>query len=330
MAYLKPGFSFLQRYGATIWLSLLIPLLIWFGIRQRHDLARTWDLTLRANPGWLLSVFFLEIVGFVLVAVVYRILLRHLGHVVKLSVMVKLHLQRVVIGAVAPMGGPSSVVVFVHRLRQRGIQPSDSLLAASIKSVGGHVAFLMILLPAMFLREPTPLMLASAALLAVVVTCMLAAIVLITRRSHPPRWLMRMVPRKGLRVIVQLRQHELSTRCFVLPFTYLAITKASGVLCLFFCLRAVGYHGGFDVAVTAYVISVIFTVMAPIFQGVGLVEIGLAVALQKLGVPGSMAIGATLLSRILGLWIPLTIGLLVQVIEAAQTRIRIPWRTSLV
>lgn len=330
MTALRAAGRFLRRYGTIVWLAILLPLAIWFGYRQRADLAKTWDLMLHANPGWIISVLVLEVIAFVLMAAVYGLVLRHMGHAVRLSLLVNIHLQRVVVGAVTPMGGPSSVVVFVHRLRQRGIKPSDSLLAAAIKSVTGHVAFLLLLLPALLLQDPTPLMLLSAACISVLVIAMATGLRLVLRRQKPPAFILHRLPRRGLRLLAQLRQHEIHIRALILPFAYSLVIKASGVLTLWFCLRAVGFHGGFGIALTAYVIGIIFGVMAPVFQGFGIVEIGMAVALQKMGVPAPMAVGATLLSRMMGLWVPLSIGILVQFVDAMLARWRARMAPSLV
>ncbi|HEU0163721.1 MAG TPA: hypothetical protein VFQ54_01680, partial [Thermomicrobiales bacterium] len=73
---------------------------------------------------------------------------------------------------------------------------------------------------------------------------------------------------------------------------------------------------------TVYVISVIFIVMAPLFQGIGIVDVGIVIALERLGVPATMAISSTLISRILGLWLPLAIGILTQFVEAWWSRRR--------
>jgi uncharacterized protein (TIRG00374 family) len=322
MTRLRPVLAFVRTYGTGIWLALVVPLAVWFCYRQRADLSRTWDLLLGAQPAWIMSVFFLEIIGFVLMAAVYGIVLRCLGHAITLRSMVGLHLQRVVVGAVTPMGGPSSLAVFVHRLRQRGIHPCDSILATSIKSVSGHVAFLMILLPALFVRKPTTLMLGSTICVTIMVTVMVFLLGLALRERKPPIWLIHRIPRRGLRLVAQLRNHQFDFRVLLLPFSYLIVIKATGVLALFFCLQAVGYNGSFEVPLTAYVVGVIFTVLAPIFSGIGLVEVGMAVALQRLGVPAPAAVGATLLSRMMGMWVPLGIGLLVQVAAPVLIRLR--------
>ncbi len=307
---------FLKRYGAGIWLALVVPLAIWFGYRQRADLAKTWDLVVNASPLWIAGVLVLEVISFVLMAAVYGLVLRHMGHTVRVKTLLDIHLQRIVIGALTPMGGASSVALFVHRLRQQGIKPSSSLVAATIKSVVGHVAFLLLLIPALVMQDPSSLMIVSAICVVLAVISMVTMLTVVLGGRKPPAFILRRLPRSALKFLAQMRQHDITYRAMIVPFFYSIGIKGSGVLTLYFCLNAVGYGDGFKVSLVAYVVGVVFGVMTPMFQGLGLVEVGMAVALGQMGVPGPEAVGATLLSRILGVWVPLVIGILVQIVQA--------------
>ena len=307
---------FLKRYGAGIWLALVVPLAFWFGYRQRDDLAKTWDLVVNASPIWIGGVLVLEVISFVLMAAVYGLVLRHMGHIVRVKTLLDIHLQRIVIGALTPLGGASSVALFVHRLRQRGIKPSSSLVAATVKSVVGHVAFLLLLIPALVMQDPSALMIVSAICVVLAVISMVTMLTVVLGGRKPPAFVLRRLPRSALKFLAQMRQHDITYRAMIVPFFYSIGIKGSGVLTLYFCLNAVGYDGGFKVALVAYVVGVVFGVMTPMFQGLGLVEVGMAVALGQMGVPGPEAVGATLLSRILGVWVPLVIGILVQIVQA--------------
>ncbi len=315
MTRLRAIGRFIKQYGAGIWLALIVPLAIWFGYRQRHDLARTWDLVVHASPLWILGVLALEASVFVMMATVYGLVLRQMGHTVRVITLLDIQLQRVVVGALTPLGGASSIALYVHRLRQRGIRPSASLLAASIKSVTGHVAFLLLLVPALVMREPSALIIVSAICLTFIIVSMVTMLGFVLGNRKPPPFVLRRMPRRAMRFLVQMRQHKISYRALVVPFIYSIGIKGGGVLTLFFCLKAVGFDGSFQVAIVAFVIGVVFGVMTPMFQGLGLVEIGMAVALGQMGVPGPEAVGATLLSRILGVWVPLAIGIVVQIVQ---------------
>lgn len=288
--------------------------------QQRDELNETWRLIRDADLRWIGLILVLEVVSFVTMAGVYGLVLAQLGHRVSLLVMVSLHLQRVVISGLTPMGGPTSALVVIHRLRQRGIPVQDSLLATFIKSATGHIAFLLILLPALFVRRPTAIMLIGVVGLLVMVSVMLAIIVWIVQGRRLPTWIFRFTPRSLLRILVQLRQHTIVPIRMLPSLGVLVLFRVSGVVTLWAALRAVGWESGLVEPVTAYAVGAVLYGLTPIFQGLGVVEVGTALALERLGVPASMAIGATLIARVLGLWLPMSIGVVAQFAEALWRR----------
>lgn len=313
--------SFLRTYGAWIWLSAILLLTGWFITRQDQEIDRIWALLRNADRGWLLALVLLEIGILALVCVTYRSLLRRLGHRIRLHALLGVHLQRIVVGTVTPVGGPSSVLIFIHAMRQRGVRPAEALLAVSIKSVVGNIAFLSILLPVFFFQRPSTLLVACAVALFALVLTMGGLIVVLLREAKPPQWLLNRVPRRLVRMLVQIRSHSVAPHALIGPFFYMLTTKLGGALMLFMALQAIGHDTGFGTALMAYVVGMVFLMVAPVFQGIGIVEVSMAVALQQLGVPPAAAIGATLLTRVGELWLPLAAGVLLQLVETVSQRL---------
>lgn len=310
----------LRSYGAYIWLLIVLGFALYFGMSQRAELDRIRDLTLGAERSWIAALVVLEVVILSLIALTYRSLLDRLGHKIRLVPLMGVHLQRVVVGTVTPVGGPSSMLIFIHNLRQRGVRPSDALLTVSIKSVISNIAFLTLLVPVLFVQRPNALLIAGTGGLVVLVLAMAGGLVVALRQAKPPAWLIQRLPRRGLRFVAQLRQHKLSYQALIGPFGLMLATKLGGVLMLFFALRAVGHDTDIRVPLMAYVVGMVFMLIAPIFQGIGFVEVSMAVALQGLGVPAAAAIGATLLCRVGELWLPLAAGIVLQMSETLSRR----------
>lgn len=212
------------------------------------------------------------------------------------------------------------MLIFVHRLRQRGVKPADALLTVSIKSVIGNFAFLVLLLPVLFVQKPSTLLLASTAGLVLLVVSMGWLLHTALSGKKPPRWLLRHIPRKGLRFLAEVRMHRISARSLVQPFIYMLATKLGGVVMLFIALRAVGQAPDIQVPLMAYVVGMVFLLVAPVFQGIGVVEVSMAVALQHMGIPPAAAVSATLLTRVGELWLPLLTGVAVQLGELVASR----------
>ncbi len=314
--------SILGRYGPFLWLALMLGFTVVFGMSHRTEIDRIRTLLIDADRTWLLALVLLEIVILVLVAATYKSLLSGLGHQLRLVPLMGVHLQRVVVGTVTPVGGPSSMLVFVHALRGRGVRPSDALLAVSIKSVVGNAAFLLILLPVVVMQRPTTMLLVSTGGLIVIVAAMGSLLALTLRRAKPPAFLIRRLPRKGLRFLAQVRQHQIDLKTLVSPFLLMMTTKLAGALMLFFALHAVDNDPDIQVALTAYVVGMVVLLVAPVFQGIGFVEVGMALALQRHGVPPAAAVGATLLCRAGELWLPLIAGIAIQTTGTLARRIR--------
>ncbi len=313
--------STVRAYGAYLWLLVVLGFALYFGLSQRAELHRIRDLTLGAERSWIAALVVLEVVILVLIALTYRSLLNRLGHRIRLMPLVGVHLQRVVVGTVTPVGGPSSMLVFIHNLRQRGIRPADALLTASIKSVVGNLAFLTLLLPVLFVQRPNALLIIGTAGLVILVLLMTGGLAVALRQAKPPAWLIHRLPRRALRFVAQIRSHHLSLQALIEPFGLMLATKLGGVLMLFIALRAVGHDTDFSVPLMSYVVGMVFLLVAPVFQGIGFVEVSIAVALQRLGVPPAAAIGATLLCRVGELWLPLFAGIALQMMETLSRRL---------
>jgi uncharacterized membrane protein YbhN (UPF0104 family) len=257
---------------------------------------------------------------YALIALTYRTLLGRLGHRLTVLPLVGMHLRRVVVGTVTPIGGPSSMLVFIHNLRRHGVRPADALLTVSIKSVVGNIAFLSLLVPVLIVQPPNLLLVTGTAALVLIVGLMAGGLFMTLRAAKPPTWLIRWLPRRGLRFVAQVRQHRLSCASLIGPFGLMLATKLGGVLMLFVALRAVNHDTDLRVPLMAYVVGMVFLLVAPVFQGIGFVEVSMVVALERLGVPPAAAVGATLLCRVGELWLPLLAGLLLQVSETLSRR----------
>jgi uncharacterized protein (TIRG00374 family) len=314
----------IRRYGAYLWLGLVLSFTIWFGWRQQAEIHRIWDLLLNANPTWIAALIGLEVGILALVAITYRSLLLRLGHRVGFSSLVNVHLQRVVVGTVTPVGGPSSMLIFVHRLRQRGVKPADALLTVSIKSVIGNFAFLLLLIPVLFVQKPSTMLLIGTGGLILLVLSMAWLLRVALSGKKPPKWLIHRLPRKALRFLAEIRMHHISASSLIRPFIYMFATKVGGVVMLFLALRAVGQAPDIQVPLMAYVVGMVFLLVAPVFQGIGVVEVSMAVALERLGIPAAAAVSATLLCRVGELWLPLMTGIVVQAGEMLRRRTRTP------
>ncbi len=92
-------------------------------------------------------------------------------------------------------------------------------------------------------------------------------------------------------------------------FGHALVVEVIGIAQLYCVLRAIGEHPALSVPVLAYAISVLFTIVGILPGGLGAVEAGLGALLVSRGIPGSHAVAAVVLFRLLELWFPLLVGL---------------------
>jgi phosphatidylglycerol lysyltransferase len=77
---------------------------------------------------------------------------------------------------------------------------------------------------------------------------------------------------------------------------------------LYTALVAVGQRAGILAAFTAYQVEMLFNIVTPLFQGIGITDLSITVALNGLGISVSSAATATLVYRVWDLWVPLLVG----------------------
>ncbi len=303
----------LGRHGAWLWPAAVLLLASSFALRERAQLVRIGEVLRGADPRWVAGAVLIELAALWLTALTYRTLLRRLGHQVAWPALARLHLQRVVVGTVTPVGGPPSLCVLVRTLQGHGVPAGDALLAATLRSAVGYAAFLLLLVPALLLHDPPGRVMTGAALAAAVFCAFAGGLLVLLGRPRRCRRL----PQPIRRLVEDAGNHGIRPGDLLPPLGFAVAIRLAGVAMLYVSLRAVGEEPSFAAPLTAYAVGLLFLFLAPIFQGIGVVEVATAVALERMGVPGVTALGAALLCRLGELWLPLALGLALQALALA-------------
>lgn len=309
-----------RRYQTPLIVATILLVLGLFISQNRGEVSRIADIVRGADPAMLGLAMLANAAVVAAAGLNYRIVLNKLGHSQPWAWLANLHLKRHIVGTVTPVGGPASVYVFVRMLGNRGVQTSDALFAAAIRSVCGYAGFMLILVPVILVNRPPAYILAGAAVLLVLLLLLASSMLLLLRESCNPGWLMSRLHPRLLQVVETARGHQLAPVDFVKPLVMAIIHNSLGILTLYLSLLAVGYQGSLTTAVVAYAIGNLFMIVAPVFQGVGVVELTMAVALQQLGVPVPAAIAATILFRFCDIWFPCLLGIVTHAPQVKQVR----------
>ncbi|MEA2525263.1 MAG: hypothetical protein QOF73_2490 [Thermomicrobiales bacterium] len=311
-AVTEVGRRLIPRFGAAIWIFLVILLAALFVIRSRGEFAGMVSALRRADLRWLAVALVCQIAVETLIAQKFRILLRRLGYRVRRLTLMRSHLYRHVIATVVPFGGPAAIVGFARDVGAAGVRTNDALYATVLSSIASEIAFLLVLLPTvarlLFLRQASVFVLAGTSLLIVMLTATVVAVLLAHRPSFHGR-----LPRRVREPLAELRAHGFRPRELAGPIALALGVNLCGIVMLEATLRAVGQQPSLSTVVAARVLASMVMLLAPVFQGAGAVELTAAGVLTRGGVPLPAALAAAVLFRFAQFWLPLTVGVLTRV-----------------
>lgn len=313
--FITTSSSIIRNYGIFIAAIMLVSFGLFFLISGWEEIVDAVGLIASINPAWILVISLLQVGVLLIAAWSYQVILRRQGHPIGLFQLLEIHMRRVVIGAVTPVGGPASIYVLVRSLRTHKVSDGDSLLLASIRMIGGVIAFLLFLIPALLLQPPTTLVLIAAAGLVTIIAGTLWCTVIVLRTGDMPDVVHRWVPQTILRFIETAKAHRMTAADFVMPTFLGFLSHVTTAIMLYVGIYAVGHTPALSTVLIGYVVGKLFFMMAPVFQGIGIVELGMVIALQQAGVPLAAAVGAAVLFRVGDLWLPLFWGLIVQFVR---------------
>jgi uncharacterized membrane protein YbhN (UPF0104 family) len=179
----------------------------------------------------------------------------------------------------------------------------------------GHISFAQFLLPVLawlvVARQASASLILGAALLAVLLGLILVPLVRLSRPAIPGSrtcW----APKSVCTFIARARDHDVHARDLLTPLVLALGVHVANAAMLGCALRAVGQRPSPAAVLVGYAAGTLFGLLTPLFQGSGVVELTMAGALHRAGVPLDAAVAGTLLYRLAQFWLPLACGVAVQ------------------
>lgn len=290
-----------------------------FVVRGQATLHEIGDAVRSANPWWMSGAVTAELVSFWIVATKYRIIFDRLGYRLSRIFLARLQLERTAVGAVSPIGSAPAYYVFARGLQRRGVPIDDALLAASLSGVAGSVPLVVAVLFAA-IHFSSPILFVGLVAGIGVLGALVGFGVTAFNHSRLLEQCFRRVPKRARVFFERARNHGLHLRDLTLPAAFALLGQLAGIVTLYLCLRAVGEEPSLLTPVVVSVVGGLAGRLTPIFRGLGVVEAAMAGSLAHVGIPAAPALGATLLYRFTTVWLPLVLGLLVQVSAARAMR----------
>jgi uncharacterized protein (TIRG00374 family) len=298
--------------GLLIVAALVAAVLHWGELRNFVAIAE------QARPGWLLAAVALQLTTYVSVALGWRaVLCRGDRRTPRMGSLLRIALSKLFADQALPTAGMGGNVLLVDQLIARGVERGTAVAALLISMIGFYAAYLGFALLALFLLwlhgRATPFMVGFVTTFVLVAVAIPAlALWLRGRGSRPlPAIVERIRPiRQLLETVAQAPSGLLRDRPLLLKVTaWNAAIFAADILTLFACLRATGSPGSLSSALIAFILASMAVTLGPIPLGLGSFELVCTSSLRLLGVPIEPALTATLMLRMLTLWLPLMPGL---------------------
>jgi uncharacterized membrane protein YbhN (UPF0104 family) len=312
--------AIVPRVGVWLWSLALVGLGLAFVVTARDELSGMWQALRGARPAWLLAIVALQLLMLALLVLRYRLVLARLGHHVSRRKLLALHLQRTFISTAMPGGGPASVVVLVRRLGQDGVSATDSLVLTGMLTASDTAGLALFAAPIVLSGQLSTPAMAGAGLLIAAVLTLVAGFSLLPRLHAGPGWLRARLPGRVLASSSQMASHQLRLVDLAAPLAIALALDVAEVGMLLCGLRALGQPAAIFTATVAFVACYLLLMVAPLFQGVGVVEVAMALTLQGAGIPLAAAIAATLLFRFGDIWLPFLQSAVVQALAHPALR----------
>lgn len=311
----------LQTSRSRGWRTALLAIMLFAGlvalVLHFSDFERFAEMVRQAEPLWMLGAFALQFATYVFLSLGWQAVLECAGAPQPLRRLLRIAFSKLFVDQVVPAAGMSGNLLLVDRLTGLGT-PRGAAMAALLVSMVGYYAIYAVLACAMLLalwlqHAATPL---AAGLVTIFLLVALAiptlALWLRRRGRRPlPSWVERFPPFARLFGIVSEAPAKLvqDRRLIVRVALWNGLIFVADAATLAVCLRALG---GPLLPVTAFIALMaasIAVTLAPLPLGLGSFEATCTATLAMLGVPVAAALAATLLLRMLTLWLPLLPGL---------------------
>jgi uncharacterized membrane protein YbhN (UPF0104 family) len=289
----------------------VIALFIW---RSHAGLSAVPRILKSADLVWVGAAVASELVALILIVGRSRVVLRRLGYRLSWWTLTRAYLRRKSVSAVVPGGGAPAAVVFARDLARVNVPADDAVYSIALNGFTGTVGTAFVILPVLFLpfgviRGGTIGLLPGLLLLALFGLAMTTGLVLCQARWIPI-CLAKRAPTRAMTFVASVRGHNIRMRDLIIPVQMAIFSNAAGVCALYASLRAVHQDLSFDTLMATRAVGALSSRLSPVFQGSGLVESSMASVLQHAGQAAGTALAATVLYRLIQVWIPVTIGLM--------------------
>lgn len=315
---------------------ILSAVLIWFVVARYAELDRLLRTLSHAN--WLLVLVagFLECVYHVLYSGVYKSAFDVVGVRSRIRELVSIHFACIFINVLAPTGGTAGSLLFVDDANRRGESSSKAAAGVLLTGTADMSSISLLLIPGLYYLYTkgglTNLQVVGGSIF-MLITFALGGVLLAgiwwpgsvssflvrcgTVINRPAKWILHrdIVPeswagKMATDFTAVAEAIGRKPKRLVRTLGIALMSHLVEMICLAMLFYAFGEHITFGPLMAGYAVGMIFWIVSPTPQGVGVVEGTMALVYKSLGVPAEKAAVVVLAFRGLSFWLPVLFGFL--------------------
>lgn len=312
--HVKRAWNRSRSLQGVLGVLLMVAVIAFFIWHERGELAKIPGTMHSADPRWLAASIAAALGMHLLFAMIQSNLLLKLGRRVPFPSALHMYIERQTVATVLPGGGgPPAVYLMSKRFKRFGVTANEAVYSFVLFSAIGYVTFAALLVPVvgwLMVRQGVSagILIATGAMVGVCAILM-AAIVMAAQGRQLPDRLHRLLPKPVLSFLDDVRNHDLAISDLIPSLAMALLIDGLGVAATWFALKAVTIDATIGMAAAVYAVGTLFALIAPLFNGLGIVELSMTILLSQFGVPPAAALGATLIYRVGEVWIPFALGI---------------------
>jgi len=327
-----------ERSAHVPWQRILLGVLavafVWFVFSHFTEVKKLADTLSQGQWQWVLAAAGLQVIYYLTFTATYQAAFYALGIKRKVRELVPVALGSLFVNVVAPTASTAGAALFVDDAARRGHSPARAATATLLQLVADYTAFLMVLAAGMavlFIYHDLQTYEIIGAIILLLLNVALTGVLLLgvwrpKLVTGLLRWIQSTVNRIGRwfrhpnvldadwaytnaaeLTAASQAVTEYPARLIRLLLTMLA-AYAVDLSSLYILFRAFGQAIGFGPLVAGFAMGILFWIVSPIPQGIGLVEGIMTLTYTSLGVPAETAAIVSLAFRGLTFWLPLVLG----------------------
>lgn len=260
---------------------------------------------------WLFLLAALSIATVACQGGIYRSSFAAIGLLLKFGYGMGLFLKRNFLSVFLPAGGVSALAYAPREIRRAEYTKIQVHQASGLFAFAGLLSFFIVAIPIISYAVTTKNQFGNSWIGLVIILLLMTIIVGVVQSLRKKKFIYQYIEKKFPQWITGLQElftADLTAKKYSGAVLYSAGVELCGILTVYTAMLALGQPASLGAAASAYVISVLITLISPFMRGLGAVELSMVYVLEQFGYSSVTAFSITIIYRVFEFWVPLISG----------------------